>query len=79
MPGHASSQWCFDPFREHLPDLNTPHFQNMKDQDAHEYARTFFEQQRPSWLYALIRKWKELYAEPYHGITTDRKGIYLTP
>ncbi|PGH07782.1 hypothetical protein AJ79_06170 [Helicocarpus griseus UAMH5409] len=58
-------------FRQHLPDLNTPRFQNAKDQDAYSYAATFQETKNPPWLYNLTKAWEQLYEEPYKGLTTD--------
>jgi hypothetical protein len=62
-------------FRGCLPDLNHPRFTTMKAQDAHEYAKAFKTSQHPPWLYNLYRHWRELYQEPYRGVTND--GTYL--
>jgi hypothetical protein len=58
-------------FRQHLPDLTTPRFVTMKQQNAREYARAFVEGGQPPWIHALYLRWKELFQEPFKGITTD--------
>lgn len=58
-------------FRQHLPDLNTPRFQEAKKQDAYSYSEAFQKNRVPPWLYDLTKAWEKLYAEPYKGITTD--------
>jgi hypothetical protein len=58
-------------YREYLPDLNIPRFTTMKTQDAHEYAHAFKTKHIPPWLYALYEHWRDLYEEPFQGITTD--------
>lgn len=62
-------------YRQYLPDLNQPRFTTMKNQDAHEYARDFKTKRVPPWLYALYEHWRDLYEEPFQGITTD--GMFL--
>lgn len=66
-------------FREHLPDLSTPRFTTMQQQDAHEYAKAFIEGGNPPWLHALYLHWRELFKEPFKGITNDghvRPGLF---
>ena len=58
-------------FRTHLPNLNTPRFQNAKQQSPYEYVKVFNDKHIPPWLYNLTQAWKQLYAEPYKGVTTD--------
>lgn len=58
-------------YRQYLPDLSIPRFTAMQEQNAREYADNFKESGQPPWLHALYLHWKKLYAEPYHGITTD--------
>ncbi|CEN59955.1 hypothetical protein ASPCAL02396 [Aspergillus calidoustus] len=58
-------------FREYLPDLNTPRFQVMRTQDAHEYAEAFKTGKIPPWLHALYMHWRELLQEPFKGVTFD--------
>jgi hypothetical protein len=58
-------------FRQHLPDLNQPRFQNMKKQDAYEYADIFKKEGQPPWLHGLYLHWRNLFQEPYKGITND--------
>jgi hypothetical protein len=58
-------------FREYLPDLNTPRFQVMRTQDAHEYAEAFKTGKIPPWLHALYTHWRELLQEPFRGVTFD--------
>lgn len=58
-------------FRQHLPDLSTPRFTTMKKQDAYQYADAFKTHGQPPWLHSLYLHWRELYNQPYQGITTD--------
>jgi hypothetical protein len=58
-------------YRQYLPDLGIPRFTTMQTQDAHEYAHAFKTQHIPPWLYALFEHWRDLYEEPYQGISTD--------
>ncbi|KAI9736246.1 MAG: hypothetical protein M1834_001132 [Cirrosporium novae-zelandiae] len=58
-------------FRAHLPDLNTPRFQNVHSDDAYAHAHRFLTQKQPPWLHELVMTWKKLYKEPYNGITTN--------
>lgn len=58
-------------FRKHLPDLTSPRFTTAKEQDAYSYAETFFKTHHPPWLFNLTEAWKQLYEEPYVGVTTD--------
>ncbi|KAK0656361.1 hypothetical protein B0T16DRAFT_318664 [Cercophora newfieldiana] len=58
-------------YRKHLPDLSTPRFMTMQQQDAHEYAKAFIEGGNPPWLHALYLHWRELFKEPFKGITND--------
>lgn len=64
-------------YRQYLPDLSNARFTTMKTQDAHEYAHAFKTKHIPPWLYALFEHWRDLYEEPYQGISTD--GVYLCP
>ncbi|OAQ93766.1 hypothetical protein VFPFJ_02928 [Purpureocillium lilacinum] len=66
-------------FREHLPDLSTPRFVAMQNQDPYQYAQAFKDQQSPPWLHALYTHWQSLHAEPFKGITSDgvvRPGLF---
>ncbi|KAG9634645.1 hypothetical protein KCU77_g7603, partial [Aureobasidium melanogenum] len=66
-------------YRKHLPDLNVPRFQMMKQQDAHEYAHGFKTKHNPPWLHALYMYWRSLLAEPFKGVTSDgivREGLF---
>ncbi|KAL2866672.1 uncharacterized protein BJX67DRAFT_388438 [Aspergillus lucknowensis] len=58
-------------FRQYLPDLSLPRFQAMRNQDAHEYADAFLTSRNPPWLHALYTHWRELFQEPFKGVTTD--------
>ncbi|RGP61668.1 hypothetical protein FLONG3_10454 [Fusarium longipes] len=64
-PGHVEG------FRQYLPDLSLPRFQDMKKQDAHEYADNFKKGGQPPWLYGLYLHWRKLFQQPYQGITSD--------
>jgi hypothetical protein len=66
-------------FREFLPDLATPRFTAMQQQDAYEYAAEFKKHGNPPWLHALYLHWRRLFLEPFRGITTDgrpRPGLF---
>jgi hypothetical protein len=58
-------------YRQYLPDLDTSRFQVMQQQDAHEYATAFKEGRNPPWLHALYLHWRQLFDEPFTGITND--------
>jgi hypothetical protein len=58
-------------YNDFLPDLNQPRFQVMQKQDAHEYAADFKKNGQPPWLHALYLHWRDLFTEPFRGITTD--------
>ncbi|EKJ74584.1 hypothetical protein FPSE_05334 [Fusarium pseudograminearum CS3096] len=58
-------------FRQYLPNLNQPRFQDMKKQDAYEYAEIFKKGGQPPWLHGLYLHWRKLFNEPYQGVTSD--------
>jgi hypothetical protein len=58
-------------FRKYLPDITTPRFTTMRKQTAREYAEQFKEGGPPPWLYGIWRHWRELYKEPYLGLTNN--------
>ncbi|KAI5927552.1 hypothetical protein F4810DRAFT_706306 [Camillea tinctor] len=58
-------------FRKYLPDLSTPRFTTLAQNDAYGHARELKEKQAPPWLYGLYMHWRKLFQEPYKGITTD--------
>lgn len=60
-----------DEYRQYLPDLETPRFQAMRAQDAHEYAHDFKTLAQPPWLHALYMHWLDLLQEPFTGVTND--------
>lgn len=63
-------------FRHYLPDLDLPRFRAMhKMKDCYEYADEFKTSGQPPWLHGLFLHWRELFKEPYHGITSD--GSFL--
>ncbi|KPA38949.1 hypothetical protein FLAG1_08187 [Fusarium langsethiae] len=73
QPGHGEG------FRQYLPDLNQPRFQDMKKQDAYKYAENFKKNGQPPWLHGLYLHWRKLFNEPYQGITSDgvvRDGLF---
>jgi hypothetical protein len=66
-------------FRAHLPDLNTPRFTTAAKQDVYEYAKFFQDNHAPPWLFDLTQAWKNLYEEPFKGVTNDeivREGLF---
>lgn len=60
-------------FRKHLPDLSLSRFVNLQKQNSHEYAEAFKTTRQPPWLHALFLHWRDLFGEPYQGITSDGK------
>lgn len=58
-------------FRQYLPDLRSPRFKQMQNQNAHQYAEAFRENKNPPWIYALWEHWRSLFAEPFKGVTSD--------
>jgi hypothetical protein len=58
-------------YRKYLPDLETPRFQALNKQNAHEYIADFNEGHQPPWLFALVTHWKKLLTEPLKGVTND--------
>lgn len=58
-------------FRKHLPDLKLSRFIDMQKQSSHEYAEAFKTMRQPPWLHALFLHWRDLFSEPYQGITSD--------
>ncbi|KAK6844156.1 hypothetical protein PG995_014266 [Apiospora arundinis] len=66
-------------YRQFLPDLDSPRFTTMQQQDAKEYAAAFQRDKQPPWLHALWQHWRTLFAEPFRGITSDgvvRPGLF---
>lgn len=59
------------PYRQYLPDLSQPRFQDMSKQDSYEYASIFETSKNPPWLHALVTHWRSLLAEPFKGVTSD--------
>ena len=58
-------------YRSCLPDVNHPRFATAREQDAHEYVDEFLTRQHPPWLYNLYTHWRDLYEEPFKGVTSD--------
>ncbi|KAI0022975.1 hypothetical protein F4780DRAFT_777101 [Xylariomycetidae sp. FL0641] len=58
-------------FRQYLPDLSTPRFRTLAQNDAHGHARELTEKQQPPWLYGLYQHWQKLFQEPFKGVTND--------
>lgn len=58
-------------FRKYLPDLDTPRFQAIAQNDAYGHAKELLEHHRPPWLYGLYVHWRELFEEPFKGVTSD--------
>ncbi|KAI1437649.1 hypothetical protein GGR50DRAFT_692164 [Xylaria sp. CBS 124048] len=66
-------------FRQYLPDLSTPRFIALGQNDAYSHARELTEKHNPPWLYGLYTHWQKLLQEPFKGITNDgtvRPGLY---
>ncbi|KAI2613673.1 uncharacterized protein GGS25DRAFT_468401 [Hypoxylon fragiforme] len=64
-------------FRKYLPDLSTPRFQAIAQNDAKGHSRELLEHHRPPWLYGLYVHWRKLFEEPFRGVTSD--GIVRAP
>jgi hypothetical protein len=58
-------------FRQFLPDLTQSRFTTLQKQDAREYAAEFKDNAQPPWLHALWQHWRQLFEEPFRGITND--------
>ncbi|KAI0385969.1 hypothetical protein F5Y04DRAFT_245150 [Hypomontagnella monticulosa] len=58
-------------FRKYLPDLDTPRFQAIAQNDAYGHAKELLEHHRPPWLYGLYVHWRKLFEEPFKGVTND--------
>jgi hypothetical protein len=58
-------------YRQYLPDLSIPRFTMMKTQDAHVYAKAFIEGGNPPWIHGLFLHWRNLFKEPFRGVTVD--------
>ncbi|KAK5630109.1 hypothetical protein RRF57_005824 [Xylaria bambusicola] len=66
-------------FRQYLPDLSTPRFTTIAQNDARGHAKELKEKQAPPWLYGLYTHWRRLLQEPFKGITNDgvvRPGLF---
>jgi hypothetical protein len=58
-------------YRRFLPALNILRFKSMQQQDAHEYANDFKQNGNPPWLHALYLHWRNLFVEPFKGVTNN--------
>jgi hypothetical protein len=58
-------------FRQYLPDLSTPRFTAIAQNDAYGHAKELKERQAPPWLHGLYIHWRNLLQEPFKGITND--------
>ncbi|KAI1125920.1 hypothetical protein F5Y10DRAFT_221602 [Nemania abortiva] len=66
-------------FRKYLPDLSTPRFTTIAQNDAYGHAKELKDKQAPPWLYGLYTHWRKLLQEPFKGITNDgvvRPGLF---
>ncbi|KAI0505121.1 hypothetical protein F5B22DRAFT_538273 [Xylaria bambusicola] len=66
-------------FRQYLPDLSTPRFTTIAQNNARGHAEELKGKQAPPWLYGLYTHWRKLLQEPFKGITNDgivRPGLY---
>ncbi|KAI2619312.1 hypothetical protein GGR54DRAFT_604281 [Hypoxylon sp. NC1633] len=71
MTSHTEQDAQHSSFRKYLPDLNTPRFQALAQNDAYGHAKELLEHHRPPWLYGLYVHWRKLFAEPFRGVTND--------
>jgi hypothetical protein len=74
-PANQASQ--HGEFRQYLPDLTTPRFTAIAQNDAHGHAKDLIEKQAPPWLYGLYTHWRKLLQEPFKGITNDGMCFFL--
>ena len=58
-------------YRQYLPDLSSPRFQDLAKSSAHDHVRAFHEHSRPPWLKALYGHWRNLFEAPFKGVTND--------
>ncbi|GAP91514.1 putative holliday junction ATP-dependent DNA helicase [Rosellinia necatrix] len=66
-------------FRQYLPDLTTPRFTTIAQNDAYGHAKELTDKHQPPWLYGLYTHWRKLLEEPFKGITNDgvvRPGLF---
>lgn len=75
MASQATQDAQHESFRHYLPDLNTPRFQAIAENDAYGHAQELLEHHRPPWLYGLYVHWRKLFEEPFKGVTSD--GMYF--
>ncbi|KAI0135086.1 hypothetical protein F4814DRAFT_399849 [Daldinia grandis] len=71
MASKATQDAQHESFRQYLPDLNTPRFQAIAENDAYGHAQELLEHHRPPWLYGLYVHWRKLFEEPFKGVTSD--------
>ncbi|KAI1346763.1 hypothetical protein F5Y01DRAFT_297090 [Xylaria sp. FL0043] len=79
MASQANQDSQHGAFRQYLPDLSTPRFTTMAQNDAYGHARELKEKQRPPWLHGLYVHWRKLFQEPFKGVTNDgivRPGLF---
>ena len=67
----ASTSKLAKSFRDHLPDLTQERFTRAAKQTAKEYTADFEKNKIPPWLHELVQHWRDLYHEPFCGITSD--------
>lgn len=61
-----------------MPDLNQPRFTAMQQLDAHQYVEDFLKNKHPPWLYELYLHWRQLYEEPFRGVTVDGESAIFS-
>ncbi|KAI0903255.1 hypothetical protein F4823DRAFT_568888 [Ustulina deusta] len=79
MTSQANEDSRHGDFRQYLPDLSTPRFTTIAQNDAYGHARELKDKQAPPWLHGLYTHWRKLFQEPFKGITNDgvvRPGLF---
>lgn len=62
-------------FRQYLPDLTTPRFTALAQNDAYGHAKELIDKQAPPWLHGLYLHWRKLLQEPFKGVTNN--GVFM--
>ncbi|KAI1428119.1 hypothetical protein F5Y12DRAFT_75143 [Xylaria sp. FL1777] len=79
MAPQANQDLQHGAFRQYLPDLSTPRFTTIAQNDAYGHARELKDKHAPPWLHGLYVHWRKLFEEPFKGITNDgvvRPGLF---
>lgn len=61
-------------YREALPDLQSGKFAKLPHHDAHSWELEFY---KNPFAKTLVENWRNLWAEPFCGLTTDGMRLLL--